>query len=80
MIEAEMKHKVPKLENLEDILTSNVFGLLEFIDYNYLIDIVSKAKNHQGDSIGNILRDKKIVDVELWNSFGNNGEPDILVT
>ena len=80
MIEAEMKHKVPKLENLEDILTSNVFGLLEFIDYNYLIDIVSKAKNHQGDSIGNILRDKKIVDVELWKSFGNNGEPDILVT
>ena len=80
MIEAEMKNKIPKLESWEDILTSNVFGLLELIDYNYLLDIVSKAKNHQGDSIENILRDKKIVDVELWESFGNIGEPDILVT
>ena len=80
MIEAEMKNKIPKLETWEDILTSNVFGLLELIDYNYLLDIVSKAKNHQGDSIENILRDKKIVDVELWKSFNNIGEPDILVT
>ena len=40
MIEAEIKNKVPKLESWEDILTSNVFGLLELINYKYLLEIV----------------------------------------
>lgn len=80
MIEAEIKKKIPKLETWEDVLTSNVFGLLEFIDYKYLIDVVSKAKNHQSDSIESRLKDKQIKNVELWKSFKNIGEPDILVT
>ena len=80
MIEAEIKKKIPKLETWEDVLTSNVFGLLEFIDYKYLIDVVSKAKNYQSDSIKSSLKDKKIKNVELWKSFKNIGEPDILVT
>ena len=58
MIEAEIKKKIPKLETWEDVLTSNVFGLLELIDYNHLIAIVLKAKNHNGMFIENNLQDK----------------------
>lgn len=80
MIEAEIKKKIPKLETWEDVLTSNVFGLLELIDYNHLIAIVLKAKNHNGMFIENNLQEKQIKNVELWKSFNNIGEPDILVT
>ena len=80
MIDAEMKNKVPKLETWEDILTSNVFGLLEIIEYKHLLQIASKAKNHQGDSIQNNLTDKHIKNVELWKNFQKIGEPDVLVT
>lgn len=78
MIEAEIKKKIPKLETWEDVLTSNVFGLLELIEHKYLIDIVSKAKNHKDKSIENHLQDKQIKNVELWKSFKNIGEPDNL--
>ncbi|MFZ2889566.1 hypothetical protein [Sulfuricurvum sp.] len=80
MIEAEIKNKIPKLETWEDILTSNVFGLSELINYNYLIEILLKAKNHQGDSTENSLKNKQIKNIELWKSFKNIGEPDVLVT
>lgn len=80
MIEAEIKKKIPKLETREDVLTSNVFGLLGLIEYKYLMDIVSKAKNHKDKSMENLLQDKQIKNVELWKYFTNIGEPDILVT
>ncbi len=80
MISAEMKNKTPSFENKEDILTSNVFGLWELIDYKRLLGFISMAKNHKGDSIENKFKNKKIKTVELWKYFKNIGEPDILVT
>ncbi len=80
MIDAEIKNKLPKLEIREDILTSNVFGLLELLDYKHLIEIVSKATNHQGVTLQKKLTNKQIKNVELWKSFNNIGEPDVLVT
>jgi len=79
MIEAEMHNKIPQLETWEDILTSNVFGLLELMEYKYLLDLISMARNHKNDSIENKLKDRKIRTVELWKYFKNIGEPDILV-
>ena len=79
MIDAEMNNKIPKLETWEDILTSNVFGLLELIEYKHLLGLVSMARNHENDSIKNKFKDKKIQTVELWKNFKNIGEPDILV-
>ena len=38
MIEAEMYNKIPKLETREDVLTSNVFGLLGLLNNKYLLD------------------------------------------
>lgn len=78
MIEAEMYNKIPKLETWEDILTSNVFGLLDLLNNKYLLQIVAKAKNHKDKQIS--FKDRKIKSVELWRYFKNIGEPDIVVT
>jgi len=80
MIDAEMKSKIPKLETWEDVLTSNVFGLLELIEYKHLLGLISMARNHKNISVENKFKDKKIQTVELWKYFKNIGEPDILVT
>jgi len=79
LIEAELHNKIPKLETWEDILTSNVFGLLDLIDNKYLLEIVLNAKNIHGNFIKDKLNDKKIKNVELWKNFKNIGEPDIVV-
>lgn len=78
MIEAEIYNKIPKLETWEDILTSNVFGLLDLLDNKYLLEIVSNAKNHNNKQIG--FKGREIKSVELWKYFKNIGEPDIVVT
>ena len=80
MIDAEMKRKIPKLETWEDVLTSNVFGLLELIEYKHLLGLISMASNHKNVSVEDKLKDKKIKTVELWKYFKGIGEPDILVT
>ncbi len=80
MIDAEIKNKIPKLETWEDILTSNVFGLLELIDYKYLLHIVSKAQNDKGEKLEYKIKNKTINTIELWKNFKDIGEPDILVT
>lgn len=80
MIEAELHGKIPKLETWEDVLTSNVFGLLDLIDNKYLLEIIFKAKNIHDNYIIDKLKNKKIKSVELWKKFKNIGEPDILVT
>ena len=74
-----MHNKIPQLETWEDILTSNVFGLLELMEYKYLLDLISMARNHKNDTIENKLKDRKVRTVELWKHFKNIGEPDILV-
>ncbi len=80
MIEAEIKRKIPKIDNWEDILTSNIFGLLDLIDNKYLLRIVSNATNIDGNTLSDTLKNKKIKNIELWKYFKNIGEPDILVT
>ncbi|MBU0721150.1 hypothetical protein KJ877_07390 [bacterium] len=78
MIEAEMCNKIPKLETWEDILTSNVFGLLDLLNNEYLLEIVSNAKNHNNQQIS--FKDRYVKSVKLWKNFKNIGEPDIVVT
>lgn len=73
-----MYNKIPKLETWEDILTSNVFGLLDLLNNEYLLKIVANAKNYKNKPVGFI--DRKIKKVELWKYFKNIGEPDIVVT
>lgn len=75
-----MQRKVPKFDNKEDILTSNVFGLLDILDYKYLLQILSNATNHKQVSLKERLENKKIKSVELWRWFAKYGEPDVYIT
>lgn len=75
-----MHNKIPKLETWEDILTSNVFGLLDLIDNKYLLEILSNAKNVHINLIKEKLQGKKIKNIELWKNIKQIGEPDIIVT
>lgn len=79
MIEAEMKGKTPKSENWEDVLTSNVFGLYELIDYKNLLDILKKSKNFSGKNLNKELSNKVIKDLIFWHYEKDVGEPDIVV-
>ncbi len=78
MISAEMKGKVPRLANREDILTSNVFDLLGLIDYKFLADILANARNIDGKRCRQ-LDGKTVKDVELWKRVGMD-EPDACIT
>ncbi|OQX58298.1 MAG: hypothetical protein B5M52_05755, partial [Helicobacteraceae bacterium 4484_230] len=80
MISAEIHRKVPKIDNKEDILTSNVFDLLELIDYKYLLNVLKNARTESGKQLAPKLNNKQITSVQLWKNFKTYGEPDIYVT
>ncbi len=81
MINAEMCNKIPQLENWEDILTSNVFGLLELIDYKYLLEIIKHAKlgTNYTYNLVDQFSGRQIKSLKLWHRFGKD-EPDIYIT
>ncbi len=80
MISAETHRKVPKIDNKEDILTSNVFDLLELIDYKYLLNVLKNARTESGNKLTHKLENKTIASVQLWKNFKTYGEPDVYVT
>ena len=80
MIDAEMRQKLPIAESREDVLTSNVFGLLELVEYKGLIEILATARNINGETCEKLQnKHLKIENVELWKNFGGV-EPDVFVT
>ena len=80
MIDAEMKQKLPEVDNKEDVLTSNVFGLLELVNYKGLVELLATAKNINGDTCEKLHNKSPIETLELWKRFGKSSEPDIFVT
>ncbi len=80
MIDAEMRGKLPIAESREDVLTSNVFGLLELVEHKGLIEILATARNINGETCEKLQnKHLKIENVELWKNFGGV-EPDVFVT
>jgi Holliday junction resolvase len=88
MIEAEIQGKVSSFENKEDVLTSNVFGLLELVDYYaHLPTLIAGAHNIKdtSQSFENVVNIKnlKVTRLTLWKSFdalwGKFEEPDVYV-
>ena len=80
MIDAEMRGKLPIAESREDVLTSNVFGLLELVEYKGLIEILATVRNINGETCEKLQnKHLKIENVELWKNFGGV-EPDVFVT
>jgi len=80
MINAELHKKIPKLELWEDVLTSNIFGLWELLDYKYLLQFLSFSTNIDGEKISSFLENKKIIDIKFWPQYRGIGEPDLVVT
>jgi hypothetical protein len=83
MIEAEIKGKVPEVQNKEDILTSNVFGLLKYLNQRDLIlQILYQARTLSGksflDSVDFSL-EKYIPKFYFWKQIVGYGEPDLII-
>jgi hypothetical protein len=83
MIQAEMKGKIPEIDRLEDVLTSNVFGLLRYVkNPAVLLWILGQARTLSGKGLA------ESVDVDLttyspeflfWEQVGTYGEPDLII-
>ena len=84
MIQAELKGKLPELANIEDALTSDVFGLLDYLRFEEgLLPIMSIAKNLKGLSFKEVLSNNGIdleeydrLELFFWES-SKFGEPDL---
>ncbi|MFC1818921.1 hypothetical protein ACFL0B_07495 [Thermodesulfobacteriota bacterium] len=83
MIEAEIKGKLPEVENKEDVLTSSTFGMLKYIlDNTVLINILKYAKTINGKSFYDCI-DVNLKDYQaefvFWPTLSGYGEPDLLI-
>lgn len=85
MIYAEMKGKLPAVFYSEDVLTSNVFGLLKLLPDNLLIELlslsnlVSLSENLPRENLSDNLKIyDKVHSFEFWKRI-ETGEPDIFI-
>jgi hypothetical protein len=90
MIDAEMRKKIRKSIDIsvqEDVLTSNVFGLMSIVN-NHLLTVLSNATHiSSGNNLAFAFSGKRIKDksFELWKHFDNKNnktdkaldEPDV---
>lgn len=88
MIEAELHSKVPSgLSDIEDILTSTVFGLLQYIPPTTFWPLVLKrAESCKGMSFAErckvlaaYIPKYQKVDLYFWPVHQEFGEPDLLL-
>jgi hypothetical protein len=84
MLEAEIKGKLPEVQRREDILTSNVFGLLKYVRNNIpVLSILDHAKTLCGrkfrDCINVKLEDYEVKEYCFWERLGIYGEPDLII-
>lgn len=74
MILAELYGKIPsKLEDKEDILTSNVFSFFKYSDRKLLKDYLQKL------GINVNLEDCKKAEFQFWLSYEDGTEPDLII-
>lgn len=80
MIKAELHGKANPLEGVEDVLTSNVFGVLSYLPPEYgLIPFLKKGVNLHGEH-PDFLDNRGDPDYLFWpKTTGFNREPDLLV-
>jgi len=84
MIQAELKGKIPELENSEDILTSCIFGLLRYLPLQEgLFEILKKTKNYDDNS--SILDNNQEIihyneaEYFFWEASESYGKPDLIL-
>lgn len=88
MIEAELRGKVPsELQDDEDLLTSAVFGLLQYVPPSvFWPAVLMRAESCKGRSfvgrckeLGAHISDYEKVNVHFWPVHQKFGEPDLLL-
>lgn len=83
MIQAELKGKVPEVQNMEDVLTSNVFGLLKYISRSdVFVRILSYARSLSGKSLLDCIDfdlNSYSKEFHFWEQVGVYGEPDLII-
>jgi len=89
MIQAELRGKLPEIENKEDILTSNIFGMLKYLPpQKGIFRILEAAKDYsekRSSFIENLkaqsidLNDYDDVEYHFWEYSQEYGEPDIIL-
>ena len=89
MIQAELKGKLPEVENREDVLTSNVLGLMKYLPPREgIFKILSELKDYSmnRNSLFDNLKSQNInindydtVDYLFWENSAKYGEPDLIL-
>jgi hypothetical protein len=88
MIEAELRGKVPsELQDVEDLLTSAVFGLLQYVPPSiFWPTVLTRAESCKGKlfverckELGAHIPNYEKVDVHFWPVHQRFGEPDLLL-
>jgi len=89
MIQAELKGKLPEVANREDVLTSNVLGMLKYIPpQRALFRILEEARDysaarstflHNLSATGIELSAYDSVEYLFWENSPVYGEPDLIL-
>ncbi len=82
MIQAELKGKLPEVENSEDVLTSNIFGLLKYVSKDVFLEILSHAKTLSEKKFLDCVEHKLVnynFEFTFWENIDGFGEPDLIV-
>jgi len=89
MLQAELHGKLPEIERMEDVLTSNIFGMIKYMPPSVgIFNILSCAKDYSKDRkplIDNLknqnlnFQDYDHVDFLFWENSSEHGEPDIIL-
>jgi hypothetical protein len=86
MFDAQLKGKFTREEeDLEDLLTSNVFGAIKYVTYKEgLIPLLSEAERLDGNKPLQGLKDISKVEYQFWPFLEEEGcnpcEPDVLIS
>ena len=78
MIQAELHGKLSEIKNSEDVLTSNIFGLLKYLPNDILLNILDHAKTLSGKKIEFDLK-SYIPEFIFWENIKGYGEPDLII-
>lgn len=84
MIDAILKGKVSRdIEQMEDMLTSSVFGALKYSNSKYLNTFIGKSVSLKDVELSKIIKINKIQKIIFWpklfSEYCNKSEPDILI-
>lgn len=89
MLQAELHGKLPEIVRKEDVLTSNIFGMIKYLPPSVgIFNILAYAKDYSKDRKPLIetlknqnlsFQDYDHVDFLFWENSEEHGEPDIII-